>query len=146
MVTRKVLFISLIVAFSVGCVAGLATGGFRGFRAGMALILNGALVKDAREVEARIAILRHLRTGDREQAIEKLEVGLDDILIGFDPAEPYPGLDGHTVTALRKAIDEARVYRAAHPWPSKQNHLRAEMVRNLFARDLYKQTGDGRRQ
>ena len=138
MVTRRTLVIGLAVAFLVGGLTGLAAGAFGGYRLGMALVLNGALVKDAREIGARIATLKHLWLGEREQAIEKLEGGLDDILVGFDPQEPYPGLDGQTVAALAKAIDAARAYRAAHPWPSTERHPRAEMVRNLFARDLYR--------
>lgn len=145
MITRKSFFLSVIVAFSVGCGAGVAIGGYAGLRAGMASILNSALVKDAREVGARIVILRDLRAGARKQAIDKLETGLDDILIGFDPAEPYSGLEVQTIAALRKAIDEAKAYRAAHPWALKQKDLRADMVRNLFARDPYGPAGEALR-
>lgn len=138
MVTRRAFLVSLAVAFLAGGLAGLAAGAFGGHRWGVALVLDSALVKDAREIGARIATLNHLWLGEREQAIAKLEGGLDDILVGFDPEEPYPGLDGQTVAALAKAIDAAKAYRAAHPWPSTERHPRAEMVRKLFARDLYK--------
>lgn len=138
MVTRSAFLVSLGVAFLVGGLGGLAAGAFGGYRWGFAVVLESALVKDAREIGARIATLNHLWLGEREQAIAKLEGGLDDILVGFDPEEPYPGLDGQTVAALAKAIDAAKAYRAAHPWPSTERHPRAEMVRNLFARDLYK--------
>ena len=145
MVTRRTFLVSLSVAFLAGGLAGLAIGAFGGYRSGMALVLDSALAKDAREIGARIATLNHLWLGERQQAIAKLEGGLDDILVGFDPEEPYTGLDGQTVAALAKAIDAAKTYRAAHPWPSTERHVRAEMVRNLFARDLYKPKGDGRR-
>jgi hypothetical protein len=145
MVTIRAFRIGLIVAFFAGSLAGLATGAFGGYRSGMALILDSALAKDAREVGARIAVLNHLWVGERANAIEMLEAGLDDILVGFDPDEPYPGLDGQTVAALAKAIDAAKAYRTAHPWPSTEKHARAGMIRNLFARDLYKPTGAGRR-
>ena len=145
MVTRRTFLVSLSVAFLAGGLAGLAAGAFAGYRSGWALVLNSALAKDAREIGARIATLNHLWLGEREQAIAKLEGGLDDILVGFDPDTPYAGLDGQTVSALAKAIDAAKAYRAAHPWPSTERHVRAEMVRNLFARDLYKPKGDGRR-
>lgn len=144
MVTRRTFLVSLIGAFLAGGLVGLATGAFGGYRSGMALVLDSALAKDAREIGARIATLNHLWLGERTQAIEKLEAGLDDILVGFDPDEPYRGLDGQTVAALGKAIDEAKAYRAEHPWPSTEKHVRAGMVRNLFARDLYKPKGDGR--
>ena len=138
MVTRRTFLVGLGVAFLVGGLSGLVAGAFGGYRWGFAVVLESALVKDAREIGARIATLNHLWLGEREQAIAKLEGGLDDILVGFDPEEPYPGLNGQTIAALAKAIDAAKVYRAAHPWPSTERHPRAEMVRNLFARDLYK--------
>ena len=145
MVTRRFFFIGVAIAFLAGGLAGLGIGAFEGYRSGMALVLNGALAKDAREVGDRIATLNHLWAGDREQAIHKLEGGLDDILVGFDPDQPYSGLDGQTVAALAKSIDTAKAYRAAHPWPATDKHIRVGMVRNLFARDLYKPTGEGRR-
>lgn len=139
MASRRTFLVSIGVAFLVGSLAGLAAGAFGGYRWGFAAVLDSALVKDAREIGARIATLNHLWLGEREQAIAKLEGGLDDILVLFNPDAPYTGLDGQTVVALAKAIDMAKVYRAAHPWPSTERHPRAEMVRNLFARDLYKQ-------
>ncbi len=145
MAIRRTFLVSLSVAFFLGGLAGMAAGAFAGYRWGFAVVLDSALVKDAREVGARIATLNHLWLGERAQAIANLEGGLDDILVGFQPDEPYADLDGHTVTALAKAIDAAKAYRAAHPWPSTERRPRAEMVRNLFARDLYKPKGDDRR-
>jgi hypothetical protein len=130
------MFVGVAFAILAGCAIGLAIGGYQGFRFGTSFIVNEALFKDAREVEARIAILKHLRAEERDQAIEKLETGLADILIGFDPAEPYAGLDGQTVAALKKAIDAAKEYRSAHP--RQQKNFRDRMVDELFARELYK--------
>lgn len=136
MMSRAQILLALI-AFIVGTAAGLAFGGLRGFDRGAALILNGALQKDARDVSSRIAILGHVRAGEQKQAIEKLEAGLDDLLIAFDPSQPYPGLDAQTTGAVRKAIEEAKVYRTKHPWTGEKN-MRADMVRALFAKDLYR--------
>jgi hypothetical protein len=138
MASRRTFLASLAVAFLVGGLVGLPAGAFVGYRWGFASVLNSALVKDAREIGVRIATLNHLWLGERAQAITKLEAGLDDILVGFDPGTPYAGLDAQTVTALAKAIDAAKAYRVAHAWPPTEKHPRAEMVRNLFARDLYK--------
>jgi hypothetical protein len=133
---KKTLLLAF-TAFFAGGAAGFAAGGLRGFDKGMALILNGALAKDARDISTRIAILGHVRAGEQKPAIEKLETGLDDLLIGFDPAEPYPGLEPQTAGALRKAIDEAKAYRQAHPW-AEEKSMRANMVRAMFAKDLYR--------
>jgi len=125
-----------VFIFLVSCATGLAVGGYMGFSYGASFIINGALSRDAREVEARIATLRDLRAGEKDKAIERLETGLSDILIVFDPEKPYAGLDRQTVVSLRKSIDEARKYRAENPRP--QNDFRAKMVDNLFTRELYK--------
>ena len=119
MASKRKLFVGVAFAILAGCAIGLAIGGYQGFRSGTSFIVNEALYKDAREVEARIVILKHLRAGERDQAIDKLETGLADILIGFDPAEPYAGLDGQTVAALKKAIDAAKEYRSVHPPPAE---------------------------
>lgn len=138
MVSKQKLCMGLILAFLMGSAAGMAMGWIRGFQSGTSFILNEALFKDARSVGSSIAILKDLRAGKRDQAIEGLEVGLNDTLIVFDPNEPYADLKGETVAALRKAINEAKEYRTAHPRKSNQRNLRDEMVQNLFARELYK--------
>jgi hypothetical protein len=126
------------VAFACGAAAGGAYGAYRGFRAGFELVLNQALEKDAREVSTRVEVLRNIRKDGSQPAIRRLEAGLDDLLVTFDPDEPFTGLEPRTVAALRKAIADARDYRSAFPWPDPENNFRAKMVRSLFARDLYK--------
>jgi len=128
--------IGAVITFLVGCAIGLSIGGYQGFRLGTSLLINEGLSRDAREVEARIAILRQLRAGKQDEAIERIETGLADTLVRFDPAEPYAGLEAPTVAAVRKAIDEARAYRSAHP--RQHRTFRDEMVDRLFARELYK--------
>ena len=134
--SKKSMLLAL-TAFFVGGAAGLAVGGMRGFDRGAELILNSALEKDARDVSSRIAVLNHIRANEPVPAIEKLETGLDDLLIGFDPQEPYLGVEPQVAGAMRKAIDEAKAYRAKHPWPD-ENAMRAKMVRAMFAKDLYR--------
>jgi hypothetical protein len=138
MVTKKVLVLCVLGAFACGAAAGGAYGVYRGFRAGVELVLNQALEKDAREVSARIAVLRDLRKDGIQLALRKLETGLDDTLVTFDPDVPFSGLEPRTIAALRKAIADAKDYRAVFPWPDAENNFRAKMVRSLFARDLYK--------
>lgn len=136
MVSRQTFLVAVALTFLAGCAIGLATGGYAGLRWGASIIIEEALHKDAREVATRIATLRQVRAGERDQAIEKLETGLSDILIGFDPVEPYAGLSRHTVGALRKAIDEAKAYRSE--FPRQKRNFRDDMVDSLFARELYK--------
>lgn len=136
MVGKRKLFFGVVFAFLAGCAVGPAIGGHQGFRFGTSAVMNGVLSRDAREVETRIAILGHLRSGEQDKAIEKLEMGLADTLIGFDPVEPYADLNRQTVAALKQAIDEAKRYWSAHP--RRQNNFRDNMVDSLFARELYR--------
>ena len=138
MVTKKTLALCLLAAFACGAAAGGAYGAYRGFRAGFELVLNQALEKDAREVSTRVEVLRSIRKDGAQPVIRKLETGLDDLLVTFDPDEPFTGLERRTVVALRKAIADAKDYRAAFPWPDAANNPRAKMVGSLFARDPYK--------
>jgi hypothetical protein len=137
MIGRKGLIVGLLLAFAAGGLVGVAAGGYQGVQKGASLILNECLSKDAREIAARIAILGNLRAGQQAPALESLEAGMDDLLVGFDPVEPYAGLTPQTTAALAKAIAEARAYRSAHPRQSKA-HARDDMVRNLLARERYK--------
>jgi hypothetical protein len=128
--------ITIALTFVVGCITGLAIGGYQGYRVGTSTILNDALSKDAREVGIRITTLKELRAGQRDQAIDRLETGLAGILIAFDPDVPYKGLNGQTVGALRKAIADAKAYRAVYP--RFKPDFKDKMVDNLFSRELYK--------
>jgi hypothetical protein len=116
-----------------GAIAGLAAGGYGGWRYANALILNEALYADARQVQNAVAALKLLRAGDRPLAIEALEAGMDDILVPFDPAQPYRGLDARTVAEINRALLEAKNYRVAHPRKSSRPHVDA-MVGNLLSR------------
>lgn len=135
--TNKGNIIGLIFVFLTGCIVGAIAGGSTGYRYGMAFILNESLSKDARQVGSHISILRHMRNGEQDLAVEQFEDSLNDILIGFDPHTPYSNLDDETVIALRHAIDEAREYRSTYPRPAEQQDFRDEMVRKLFSRELY---------
>jgi hypothetical protein len=137
MMGRKGLAAALVLAFVAGGIGGVALGGYQGFQKGASFILNECLSKDAREIGTRVGVLRDLRAGKQAPALESLEAGMDDLLVGFDPAEPYPGLTPQTTAALGRAIAEAKAYRAAHPRESR-GHARDAMVRDLLSRERYK--------
>lgn len=117
----------------VGAILGIAAGGYGGWRYGNAAILNECLYADARQIQTAIAALKLLRAGERPLAVEALEAGMDDILVPFDPAQPYPGLEARTVAEINRALLEARDYRAANPRKSARPHVDA-MVGNLLSR------------
>ncbi len=124
----------LIVA---GIVLGTAAGGYAGWRYGNASILNECLYADARQIQTSVAALKLLRAGERQLALEALEAGMDDTLVPFDPAQPYPGLGERAIAEINRAILEARNYRAANPRKSSRPHVDA-MVGNLLSRGAYR--------
>ena len=131
--TTNPLLIRLLIALLAGT-AGGALGNWFGFQRGFNLVLNEALVGDAREVTSRVENLQELRAGRQEKAVAGLETRMDDVLITFDT--PYTGLKPHTVSELRKAIASAKAYRAQYPH-ARKDEMRARMVASLFERDPY---------
>ena len=128
---------SKVLILLLGVIAGAAAGAYGGFRAGNAPILNECLYKDARDVQEAVVTLKHLRGGERELAVELLEARMDDVLVPFDPATPYPDLEDRTIAEINKALREAKDYRSANPRKSSRPHVDA-MVANLLARGTYK--------
>src|SRR5262245_26302785 len=104
-----------ILMILIGVIAGVAAGVYGGMRAGSVPVLNACLAGDARDVQQAVAALKRLRAGDREGALELLEARMDDVLIPFDPASPYPGLKDSTIVEINNALREAKAYRTANP-------------------------------
>src|SRR5262245_16621866 len=122
-----------ILMLVVGLVIGGLAGGYAGARQGAGWVLNDAMHQASRDVERMVATLKQVRAGERDAAVERLEAWMDDALILFDPAEPYPGLTPKTIAEMDKALHEAKAYRAAHPRKSSRPHVDA-MVGNLLSR------------
>jgi len=125
------------VGLLAGIAAGTAAGWYFGASAGRNAILNEWIYNDARDLQAQVVVLRTLRERKADQAIELLETRLDDQLVQFDPQQPLPALTARETGEIRKAIGDAKDYRAGFPRQSKRKFV-DDMVRNLFARDLYK--------
>jgi hypothetical protein len=120
-----------------GILVGVAAGVYGGWRyANTAGVLNQSLYADARQVQTSVAALKLLRVGERALAVEALEAGMDDILVPFDPAQPYAGLEERTIAEINRALLEARVYRERNPRKSNRPHV-DKMVSSLLARGAY---------
>ena len=135
MTTSKSVLIGLLIALIAGT-AGAGFGVWFGFQKGFNMVLNEALIGDARDVTSRVESLKELRSGRKDKAVTAIEARMDDVLISFDMETPYNGLKPHTVAELRKAIDSAKAYRAKYPH-AKKDDMRARMVAALFARAPY---------
>lgn len=127
--------VGVLAAFLLGAVGGVIVGGLRGFRLARAQILNQVISKDARAAQGKVAALKQLRGGkrDRDKGLEALELALNDSLIMFDPAEPYPDLEPGVTGEIEKAIEDAMAYRKRYP-RRKSKDMRDDMVKALFAK------------
>lgn len=136
MPSRGKFLLSLGLAFLGGAVVGLAIGGSVGYLV-WTQMRNEFIYKDARDVQLQVPILKHLREGERDRAIELLEARLDDQLILFDPWEPYRGLSAREISEINKAIRESKEYRLAYPRKSDRSFV-DDAVRDIFSREPYK--------
>ena len=119
-----------------GVILGIAAGGYGGWRYASAGVLNECLYADARQVQTSVAALKLLRAGEQALAVEALEAGMDDVLVPFDPAQPYAGLEERTIAEINRALLEARIYRERNPRKSNRPHV-DKMVGSLLARGAY---------
>ena len=74
----------------------------------MKAVLLQCLYADARQVQTSVAALKLLRVGEQALAVEALEAGMDDVLVPFDPMQPYAGLEERTIAEINRALLEAR--------------------------------------
>lgn len=69
------------------------------------------------DVEMKIEILKHIRTGNLDKATEMLEILLDGDLIGLSRSSDN---SDDTNESIRKAANLARDYRASYPRHTNQ--------------------------
>jgi hypothetical protein len=134
---RSKSLLGFALVFFMGAIVGLVIGGYGGARYGMSFVLDECLYRDAGGVQSQVVILRHLRAGEIDQAIEVLEARLDDDLIIFDPDEPYTGISDQAISEINKAIQVSREYRSANPRKSNRPHVDT-MVGNILRQETQK--------
>ena len=61
---------------------------------------------------------------------------MDDVLVPFDPMQPYAGLEDRTIAEINRALLEARIYRERNPRKSNRPQV-DKMVGALLARGAY---------
>ena len=113
-------------------IAGAAGGVFGGFYFGAEWLLNRWVAEQAGDIKGHIDVLKALRAGNTGQAIEMLEVLVDDDLVVLEPEgyRLHRGVRDEMYAALRAA----QQYRADQPRKSKRPHV-DEMVRNVLKRE-----------
>lgn len=138
MTNRSKFLWGVVVAFVVGAIVGLGIGAYGASYVTASRFINFSLSHDASGVQRFVAILKHLRAGATDQAVELLESRLDDILIVMmEPSNLRYRIKPYRISQVNKAFHQAKEYRSAYPRKSKRTHV-DEMVANVFSRGLYK--------
>lgn len=106
-----------VAALAVGALAGYALPMFylpANYSANMAIgfFADSAMSERAQEAGSKIAVLKRFRAGEEDKAIDILEHGLDNELIGLEKREDFAS---STNNSVQKALAEAREYRTAFP-------------------------------
>lgn len=112
MTTRTKITLVALAAFLGGGVVGGAAGGYVAIHFTSRFFSDGWMLGNGVDTQAQVSILKNLRDGETQKAIEFLETTLDGKVIGLQISEENAE---RTNQAVAKAIQKAREYRAQHP-------------------------------
>ncbi len=106
--------------FLAGSLVGVIVGGYGGSYLAASAVINNWVNSQTKDGRAEVDILRQLRTGQQEQAIEMLESELDRDIVSLLP-EYYEKfrIQGLTLTSINETLLQAKHYRLEYPRQSK---------------------------
>jgi len=112
--TRSRWFSFLI--FATLYVIGVVAGGYIGARLASAAVVNNWVGSQTDYTQSHVLILRQLRRGEIDAAIEQLESQLDEDIVSLHP-DYYEDFDiaDRTRARVDTALEQARQYRQAFP-------------------------------
>lgn len=125
----KMVGVGLLVSFLVGAVA----GGIGGWYFGMHSYLNAWVQEQAGDVNGNVVVLRNLREGKTDAAMEFVESRLDDDLVVLVPEDVE--LREHVREEMHSALRTAKQYRTDYPRTSSRSGV-DEMVKNALSRQI----------
>ena len=102
--------------FLAGSLVGVIVGGYGGSYLAASAVINNWVNSQTKDGRAETDILRQLRTGQHEQAIEMLESELDRDIVSLLP-EYYEKfrIQGLTLTSINETLLHAKQYRLEYP-------------------------------
>ena len=83
MTTKKAVGIYIVISFFVGGLVGFVAGGYISFEITTTSFGNKWLDEQANDISSRITILKNVREGRHEEAVEVMERQLEDDLISI---------------------------------------------------------------
>ena len=125
MAILKSVLVGFLACFIVGAVAGAAGGWY----VGVSFLLDNWVTEQSNDVKGHIEVLKILRAGNTGQAIEVLEMRLDDDLVVLEPEGYRIGPD--TRKNMYATLRAAQQYRTEQPRTSKRRQV-DEMVANVL--------------
>lgn len=118
--------------FALLCVASLLSGGVIGARLGAGAIMDNWLTSQSNYALSHLLILRQMRNGDDEAALNRLEAQLDRDIVSLLP--DYYGDARVSERARARAaavLEQARDYRDEYPRPAQGRAIDRDVQRAL---------------
>ncbi len=134
MTSKKAVGIYIVISFFVGGLVGFVAGGYISFELTTTRFGNKWLDEQANDISSRITILKNVREGRHEEAVEVMERQLEDDLISI---EPDHRIKEGTLSAINGAIQNAKDYRTQYPRTPSRPSIE-KMVADVFKRAPYK--------
>ncbi len=134
MTSKKVVGIYIVISFFVGGLVGFVAGGYIGFELTTASFGNKWLDEQANDISSRITILKNVREGRHDEAVEVMERQLEDDLISI---EPDRRIKERTLSSINGAIKNAKNYRMQYPRTSSRPSIE-KMAEAVLKRAPYK--------
>ena len=134
MTTKKAVGTYIVISFFVGGLVGFVAGGYISFELTTTRFGNEWLNEQANDISSRITILKNVREGRHEEAVEVMERQLEDDLISIEPDHRIKEL---TLSAINGAIQNAKDYRTQYPRTPSRPSIE-KMVEDVFKRGPYK--------
>jgi hypothetical protein len=106
------IFCALILGGIGGSIAGLYLASKLEGESRMVALMNRSVA----ETKVGIALLRHIRNGNVDKALSKLEMELDANIVTLSSVRPAQYEDGGDL--VNSALKAAKEYRTQHPWLS----------------------------
>ena len=134
MTSKKTVGIYIVISLFVGGLVGIVAGGYIGFHLTTANFGNEWLYEQSNDISSRTTILRNIREGRHEDAVEMMERQLEDDLISI---EPDHRIKERTLSAINSAIQSAKEYRTQYPRTPSRPSIE-KMAEDVFKRAPYK--------
>ena len=120
------------LVFMFLCVICVLVGGYGGAFLAAGNIVNNWIISQTSSTRSHIEILKLLRNGEQDTALEQLEARLDKDIVSLSP-EYYDEfrITEQTRARIETALHQAKEYRQSYPRPSQGRAIDKDVEKTL---------------